>query len=497
MSDRTNDGVSLPAGQTGSSFFHGVLKETTEAFGDVFREVRLPADTKGFKRDYAELLVRFEAARTRSPERAAIARFLAKRTHEQLMFAGGRKEVPLSAHLAGPVALPRLTRTTMPGLPGLRAEVPFEGRVYRDRAVIGLAEELRHRHHLTERALDSLRWIVRHIEDQGGALDLTGQRFAVLGAGAELAPTASLLRAGADVLWIDVADPDETLARRAPRESLSGHVYTAADTGDLLAQPKEIAAALRTFAADGPIHLGLFAYAPGKGRELRLAAAMDAVARSLEPGLLRSLACYISPTTPARVQPEDRDGAATRFEKQPIWKSALNRLGALPAPGHHVVADAAVARSVVSLQGPGYLAAQYLTKIATAEAWATHGRSLDGAAAAPLTVSANVAGITNTRSLQHPLFQAAFLGAPNFQIQIFKPETTRALSALLMLRDVLDPDAPNAAAATHDSAAAKGAAVLAQQVHGGVYSMPWQLEPLIRVAAVLGLAKRPSLLWRR
>jgi len=31
------------------------------------------------------------------------------------------------------------------------------------------------------------------------------------------------------------------------------------------------------------------------------------------------------------------------------------------------------------------------------------------------------------------------------------------------------------------------------QVHGGVYTNPYALEPSIRVAALLGMAKRPSL----
>jgi hypothetical protein len=37
--------------------------------------------------------------------------------------------------------------------------------------------------------------------------------------------------------------------------------------------------------------------------------------------------------------------------------------------------------------------------------------------------------------------------------------------------------------------------LLSQQVHGGIYSLPYELESAIRVAAVAGMAQRPSVLW--
>ena len=131
-----------------------------------------------------------------------------------------------------------------------------------------------------------------------------------------------------------------------------------------------------------------------------------------------------------------------------------------------------------------------------AETWATAGRALDGEAAAPVTISGNVAGITNTRSLEHPLFQAGFLGAPHYGVKIFEPATTRAMSGLLMLHDLLNPDAPGAAGRAYATPAAKAAAVASQQVHGGCYSLPWIFDATIRASAVVGLAKRPSLLLK-
>ncbi|MFZ5439576.1 MAG: hypothetical protein ACOZQL_06190, partial [Myxococcota bacterium] len=139
-----------------------------------------------------------------------------------------------------------------------------------------------------------------------------------------------------------------------------------------------------------------------------------------------------------------------------------------------------------------YQAAQYLTKIISGEVLATSG--LGGQ---PITLSANVAGITNTRSLSHPLFQAGFEGAPLFGVRIFEPTTTRALAGLLMLHDLLNPDAPGAAARPFRSELERARAVRSEQLHGGVYDLPWQFESAVRSAAVIGLGKRPGLLFKR
>jgi hypothetical protein len=114
----------------------------------------------------------------------------------------------------------------------------------------------------------------------------------------------------------------------------------------------------------------------------------------------------------------------------------------------------------------------------------------------PIAVSANVAGITRTRSLSHPLFDAAFLGADKFGVRIFDPATTRALSGLLMLHDLLNPNAPGAAGRHVDAPQDKATGLLSQQIHGGIYTLPFVLEGVIRAAAVAGLASQPSLLLK-
>jgi hypothetical protein len=222
---------------------------------------------------------------------------------------------------------------------------------------------------------------------------------------------------------------------------------------------------------------------------------MNAIVRNLSPDAVRSLALFVSPTMPASVQPEDATAADEKLARRPGWQKLGRGLGALPTPGRLEQDGACVSRSIVSIQGLSYQAAQYVSKVCAAETFALYGVASGDGPAQPVTVSANVAGITNTRSLAHPLFQAAFIGAHSFDVRIFQPETTRALSGLLVLSDLLNPDSPGSARVQPARAADKARALLSQQVHGGIYSLPYELEAAIRVAAVLGMARRPSVLW--
>lgn len=484
----------LPAGHTGSSLFHAVLAEAAAHFPDVLAPARLPEQPSAFKRDYGRVLARFEAARAASQQRVEIARFILQRTQAALCYADDDQSIPLSDYLATQANAPELERTVLAREPTLRAEVPFEGTMYRGREIIALGERLSEQFELTDAALLALRFIVEYFEQQGGVLDLRGQRFALLGAGAELAPTRMLLRAGAEVLWVDLLAPEQGLGDRA---ELSGALFHHASAANLLEAPREIAATIARFAEQGPVHLGMFAYASGASQEWRLGAAMNAIANALDPSLLRSVSLLVSPTTAANLQPESVRGAEQRLAQRPAWQAALCGAGLLPTPGYYEANGVYIGRSTVSIQGLSYQAAQYISKLAAAETFAVYGTDFMSDTPRPTTVSANVAPITRTRSLSHPLFQAAFIGAPRFNVRIVDPATTRALSGLLILHDLLNPEAPGAARMQLESARDKAARVVSQQIHGGIYSLPYVLEHAIRVAAVIGMGQRPSLLFRR
>ena len=476
MTTQSNATVGLPKGESGSQFFHRILSETAAQFPKALELAHLPTSRAEFKKSYGDDLCRFEAARIGSPQRVAIARHLSSATLASLRYG----DAPLLEALQKSVPAPPVSRTA-PSAPTLHAEVPFEGRAYRDREVASLAERLFGDHHLTAATRDALLWIVEHIAAQGGTLDLRGQRFALLGASAEISPAPMLLAAGAEVLWIDMKTPPQQAGVTHP-----------AQPSDLLGQPQTVAAMVRQFAADGPVHLGLLAYAPGKSRELGLAAVMNALVQTLGPQVVRSVFMFISPTSPAEMQPEDLAVVAARARSPALWQRALVVTRVLKQPGFSGHDRNAVSRAIISLQGQGYQAAQYFAKIASAEAWAA-----DGLAGTSITVSANVAGITNTRSLAHPLFQLAFEGASAFGIRVFATETTRALAGLLMLHDILNPNAPGAAARAYPCAEDKARTLRSQQIHGGVYDLAWQFDSVVRVGAVIGMSRRPNLLWKR
>ncbi|MFO0750495.1 MAG: hypothetical protein U1F43_33225 [Myxococcota bacterium] len=487
MSEATR-GVILPAGETGSTFFHRILTSAVARFPDALGAARLPTDADHFRKGYGRALAAFEAARIASPERVAIARHMVTALHDGLGHAGPGAATSLAEHLATPHATPiAFARHRFGGRPGLRPAVHFAKKLHEGRALVGVVDDLHRQHHVTDAALNALRWLVEHAAATDGVLDLRGHRFALIGAGAELAPTAMLLQAGATVLWLDVVGP----AGRLP-PGLAGDLVVPSGVGDVLEDPRAVREAIVQFAEGQPVHLGLFAYAPGKGRELRLAGAMDAIARSLDPAIVASVAMFVSPTVPAEVQAEDVAHTSYRQEHLPTWQAALQKVGALVGPGHHVHRATSIAHAVVGLQGPTYQAAQYLAKMASAEVWATHGGRLDGAPR-PVTTSANIAGIAATRSLVHPLFQAAFIGAASFGVRIFEPATTRTMAAMLVLHDLLNPASPSAAGSAFEAPAQKAQALARRQLHGGAYNLPWVFDTTIRAAAVLGLAKRPSL----
>jgi hypothetical protein len=463
-------------------------------FPEALRGAEFPQQASAWKRNYGATLARFEAYRAKSPQRAEIARFILERSQAALLHVQSGAARPLSDHMNEATEAPSLVPASFGDKPTFRVEIPFEGEWYRGDAALGLIDRLAEQGDMTMAARAGLRWTIEHIAAHGGVLDLRDQRFALLGAGAELAPTAALLRTGASVLWVDVAPPERFLRLHSPA---SGTLLQAATPLDLLEQPARIRAAIERFADDGPVNLGNFAYASGASQEWRLAAAMNAIASHVSPGLLRSVAMLVSPTTVPTLQPESVRAAKEQLSHEAVWKSALRRAGLLTKPGSFSANGLQIGYSTVSIQGLSYQAAQYVSKLCAAEAFAMFGgdQPTNGHPKG-ITVSANVAGITRTRSLSHPVFEAAFLGAPMFGVRIFQPETTRALSVLLMLHDLLNPAAPGAAGSSVP-AAHKPAMIHAQQVHGGIFNLPYGLESAIRIAALFGMGRNPLVLLKR
>jgi hypothetical protein len=478
VSQRQPDGVTLPSGLSASALLHRLLTETATRFPSL-AAAALPASAESFRKGFPEAIVRFEAARAASAERAQAAGFLVEASHRALVGVSANRAQPLDEAVRASAAPLELDLWRMPGSGRLVPAIPYGGGVFRGREIARLADDLAARELLAPAAQGALVWLLDHALDGAGELDLGGRRFALLGAGAELAPTPLLLEAGAEVLWIDIGAPREALRKDS---ALSGRLLVPRGGANLLAAPAAVAATLARFAEAGPVDVGLYAYAPGAGREWRLEAAMNAIVDALPAEALRSISLLVSPTTPLALGPAERAARERRAAALPAWQRALGGAGLLGSREAVVAGDTQVPRLVVAMQGASYQAAQYVEKLCAAERWA----ALPGRR---FTVSANVAGISRTRSLSHPLFEAAYAGATAFGVETFAPDTTRALNGLLTLHDLLNPAAPGAPGRDPG-------ALFSERFHGGFHVVPWAIDPALRVAASIGLARRPTLLAR-
>jgi hypothetical protein len=482
MGKQSTEGVNLPAGHTGSTFFRSILNDAIAAFPGAFKDLTLPGEA-AFKKNYGEAVVQFESYRVASEQRSDIARYVVQRTHEQLQFQDGDFKGLFQDYMtkaSGPV---QLEMKTFSGKAGLIPSVPFRGITYTGQSLNYLGQKLLSENKMTRRASKALSWLTDYARDHENRIDLSGQKFVMMGASAELAPTRLLLAAGASVLWVDLKSPESLLNESS---KYAGSLSWCPDANNILQQPNRIKASIEAFAKGEPVHIGMFAYAAGASQEWRLAATMNAIVLSLSPSIVASVAMLISPTSASVVQPEDSSTSHALNAKPPLWQNILKSIGTLKQSASFDVNGIPVARAIVPLQGVSYQAAQYISKILAAEVFATQGVDLQGPAR-PIRVSANVAGITRTRSLNHPVFQAAFLGAPTFGVEIFDVPTTQNLSALLMLHDLLnEQEKPQEDIST----------LFTKQVHGGIYSRGFALDPMIRIATVLGLAKQPKFLLK-
>jgi len=476
------DGVSLPAGQTGSTFFRKLMDDAVAEFPDDFKNFVLPSETV-FKKSFGEVVVQFESYRVASRQRSDIARFMVQRTHEQLQFQDGQFAGPFQDYMAQGCDPVQIETSVFSGKAGLVPSVPFRGITYQGASLNYLGQKLLNENKMTNRAAKALAWLANFASANDGKIDLTGKKFVIMGASAELAPTRLLLAAGASVLWVDVKSPDSIMDEP---HKYAGSLSYCPEANNILRQPKQIRASIEAFAKGESVHIGMFAYAAGESQEWRLAATMNAIVQSLTPSTVASVSMLISPTSAAVIQPEDMSSAHSLNKNPPLWQSLLKSMGQLKQAVSFDVNGIPVARAIVPIQGVSYQAAQYISKILAAEVFATQGIDMK-AAPKPVRVSCNVAGITKTRSLNHPVFQAAFLGAPSFGVEIFEVPTTQALSTILILHDLLNPD---------ENPEGQISTLFTKQVHGGIYSRAFALDPMIRIATLMGMVKQPKLLLK-
>lgn len=473
--DQMGGQVLLAEDHSASVVLHTLINDAAAAFPTALGALSLPAESKRFRKEYPEILPRFEATRQANIQRHEIARHMMNALQQHIVWRDNSGARPLNEVLGESTPALALQMHTFGGKPGWHPNLVYRGERWDAARLSELGLLLMERGVITQAAGAALGWLsVNALKT--GALDLTGRKIAVLGGGAEMAPTRLWLEAGADVLWLDTQPPPDNWF---DSQELSGRLYWPEKNVDLLTQPKEILATLIDFAGGAPLDIGLYAYAPGQARELRLTATMNAIVNALPRELIASVTMLVSPTTPMALSQQDRSVVEQKVASRPVWESICARLGLLGRGGGSVsVDDVHATRSVVAIQGASYQAAQYLGKILMAECWAEFGQ-LGSAESQPLRVSANTAAITRTRSLAHPVFTAAFGGAAAFGVETLVPRQSRRLNGLLAIHDWLHPNLPVPGSV---------------RVHGGIHTLAYPLGTALRIAAAIGFARSPRLL---
>lgn len=457
-------GVQLRDGQSASNLFHKILWQATQQFEDLAKFSNLSSESKKFRSRFVEELPQFEAVRLSSSARSDIAQALMQSLYDEIVFHEGGEIVPLAEHLAKASTAIELHCVSGVGTHPWRFDMTYQGQRWDSPQV--LADHLVSQRVISAAAGEALTWLQRQVLKQG-ELDLRDRRVVVLGAGAEMASTRFFLEAGAEVLWLDMFPPPPELTTGA----FPGSLYWPFEPIDVLQRPAEMLATILGFADGGAIDLCLYAYAPGQARELRLTGAMNLLVDALPDEQVRSITMLVSPTTASELDAQDVLDMEARRTQAPWWEKTLGVSGVMGKPGCASCRYASVTRTLVNIQGASYQAAQYLGKVISAEVWHTRG----------FRVSANTAAITQTRSLDHPVFDAAFGGARALQVETFTPAQSQTINGLLAVHDWLSADRPIPGKI---------------RVHGGIHTLPYPLDKALRIAAAIGFARSPGLLFR-
>ena len=424
--------------------------------------------------------------------------------HRRFVFVRGSEQLPMWEAMRR-WDRPGFGSVTVRGLQAPDRELSLP---YRGRRIFG--DDLR-------RQIDA--WVESGIAEPGFAealtllldnpdwLDLRDVDIAVLGAGAELGPTRSLLRWGARVHAVDLPRPELWQRLIAITRNTAGslrlpigldadgnppfvvggtvhpeddHIVAARAGADLLTQTPE----LLTWIAEieQPFVLGTYAYADGAAH-VRLSMAADAIATELLARRNDITLAFLATPTDVFMVP-----LAAVEESQRRWNSrGLSGLLQTPLrlmkqfePNYTETFTAAdgtefgINDSLVPQQGPNYALAKRLQR------WRGVVARADG-----VPVSLNLAPATRTHSVvKNRALAAAYAGAGRFGVEVFDPATSTTLMAALLVHDLRNP----AAVANPATPLANPMDMYIQGAnHGGLWRAAYSPRSVLGVAALLGM----------
>jgi hypothetical protein len=331
-------------------------------------------------------------------------------------------------------------------------------------------------------------------------LDLSDQRFALLGGHAEMSPLPWLLQWRATVYAVDLPHPPiwqrmALLARGGngtlmlPCRSDPGPDATTDELvrragADLIVDTPEIAAWLAP--TNGPLTVGAYAYLDS-ALHVRVSAAMDSIqARLAAQRRDITLAMLATPTDACAVPAGALKMADARFAARGLVAKlacAATAGRAFARNGEWLAAEPAtddalggIVDAIVVQQGPNYLLAKRIQLWRALVARSTGTR-----------VSFRIAPPALTKSVtKNRLIAAVYRSAHRFGAYAFEPATAAALMAALLVHDlrhtdaVANPDVP----LDHPLQLMTDAAF-----HGGLWRMPFAARAALPVAAVMGMLR--------
>lgn len=431
-----------------------------------------------------------EAAVASPAAGTAIARAGLDRIHATFEYVDGRETRSVADAVTATPATPLGTRVVAGANDRqARLAIPYHGREAFGADLLAVVDDW-----IDRRVVEpALRAAIDRLITQPDWLDLRDRWFVVLGAGAEMAPTAQLLRWGANVVAVDI--PRDVVWRRLERAAVEGsghlHIPMVDDRpfplgADLLTDTAAIHAWLQHF--DHPMTLGNYAYADG-ATFARLSVAADAVIgalRQTRPDY--GVVCLATPTdvfaVPAEVVRDTRRRLPSTWSRTlaPVVRRATG--GRLLVRNHRDTVrteagdELGLADSLVLQQGPNYALAKRMQR------WRALVSHADGTFGA-----VHVAPPTRTASVvKNRVLAAAYDGAPLFGVEIFEPATSSALMAALLVHDlrVHEHASPGEPRGEHELTAAAA--------HGGLWRVPWEPRTALPFTVVRGA---PGLLTPR
>lgn len=507
---RVADGVAFPAGGDGR---RSTSATGRSIFADCIRDVdpQVAArieHTSDWRSGYMGPLRDISLASAMDPQAAlSVSRHGLESAHRRFVFVREGEQLALWEAMRRWTA-PRFGSVTV------RGTIPRETSLslpYRGRRLFG--DDLR-------RQVDA--WVASGIAEPGLAeaidllvanpdwMDLSDVDITVLGAGAELAPTRSLLRWGARVHAVDLPRPDIwtrliAITRNTagslrvpihldvdgqPPFVVGGAVHPDDDATvalhagtDLLRQTPEVLTWVSE--VEQPFVLGMYAYADGAAHVL-LSMAADAIITELTAarGDL-TLAVLATPTDCFMVPIAAVEESRRRWESRGIGGLLQTPLRLLRQfepnyPETYSSIDGTefgINDSLVPQQGPNYALAKRLQR------WRALVARADG-----IPVSLNLAPATRTNSVvKNRALAAAYAGAGRFGVEVFDPPTTTTLMAALLVHDLRNP----AAAANPATSLANPMDLFAQAAnHGGLWRAAYAPRSVLGFAALLGMFDR-------